>query len=136
MTGAVGCIMNVRGYQHWNTANTTQGIYLLFENGHKSAQTRCEVCSNLKKWTSAADVRLTTVFFINPIQDEGRRVRKAPLSVFSHVTSTNIGISSHNFLTFSLNPFATLVGNFKFEPRPPIRKSGFTGQILIKLRLW
>ena len=80
--GAVGCIMNARGYQHWNTANTTQGIYLLFENGHKSTQTRCEVCSNLKKWTSAADVRLTTVFFINPIQDGGGRVRKAPLSVF------------------------------------------------------
>ena len=45
--GAVGCIMNVWGYQHWNTANTTLDIYLLFENGHKSTQTRCKVCSNL-----------------------------------------------------------------------------------------
>ena len=34
--GAVGCIMNVWGYQHWNTANTTLDFYLLFINGHKS----------------------------------------------------------------------------------------------------
>ena len=33
---------------------------------------------------------------------------------FSPATSTNVGISSQNFLTFSFNPFATLVGNFKF----------------------
>ena len=45
--GAVGCIMNVWGYQHWNTANTTLDIYLLFENGHKSTQTKCKVCSKL-----------------------------------------------------------------------------------------
>ena len=45
--GAVGYIMNVWRYQHWNTANTTLDIYLLFENGHKSTQTRCKVCSNL-----------------------------------------------------------------------------------------
>ena len=35
---------------------------------------------------------------------------------FSAVTSTNVGISSKIFLTFSFNPFATLVGNFKFMP--------------------
>ena len=28
---AVGCIMNGWEYQHWNTANTTLDIYLLFE---------------------------------------------------------------------------------------------------------
>ena len=27
----VGCIMNVWGYHHWKTANTTLDIYLLFE---------------------------------------------------------------------------------------------------------
>ena len=43
--GPVGCVMNVWGYQHWNT---TLDIYLLFENGHKSTQTRCKVYSNLK----------------------------------------------------------------------------------------
>ena len=63
--GAVGCIMNVWGYQHWNTANTTLDIYLLFENGHKSTQTRCKVCSNLTKCTTTIDFRFTSVFFIN-----------------------------------------------------------------------
>ena len=33
--GPVGCIKNVWGYQHWNTANTTLDIYFLFENDHK-----------------------------------------------------------------------------------------------------
>ena len=61
----VGCIMNMWGYQHWNTANTTLNIYLLFENCHKSTQTRCKVCSNLTKCTTAIDFRLTSVFFIN-----------------------------------------------------------------------
>ena len=63
--GLVGCIMSVWGYQHWNTANTTLDIYLLFENGHKSTQTGCKVCSNLRKCTITIDFRLTSVFFIN-----------------------------------------------------------------------
>ena len=63
--GAVGCIMNVWGYQHWNTANTTQDVYLLFQNDHKSTQTRCKVCSNLTKCTATIYFRLTSVFFIN-----------------------------------------------------------------------
>ena len=62
--GAVGCMMNVWGYQHWNTANTSLRIYLLFENDHKSTQTRCEVCSNSAKCTTTIDFRLTSVFFI------------------------------------------------------------------------
>ena len=60
--GAVDCIMNVWGYQHWNIANTTLDINLLFENGHKSSQTRCKVCSNLTKCTTTIDFRLTSVF--------------------------------------------------------------------------
>ena len=64
-TMTADCIMNVWGYQHWNTANTTLDIYLLFENGHKSTQTRCKVCSNLTKCTTTIDFRLTSVFFIN-----------------------------------------------------------------------
>ena len=52
--------------------------------------------------------------FINPIHDGGRGGeggQKDPptLPVFSSVTSTNVGISPQNFLTFSFNPFATLV---------------------------
>ena len=63
--GPVGCIMNVWGYQHWNTANTTLDIYLLFEKGHKSTQTGCKVCLNLTKCTTTIDFCLTSVFFIN-----------------------------------------------------------------------
>ena len=48
---------------------------------------------------------------INPIQDRGGgggRLGGCPTS-FSSVTSTNIRISPQNFLTFSFNPFTTLV---------------------------
>ena len=61
---SVNCIMNVWGYQHWNTANNTLDIYLLFENSHKSTQTRCKVCSNLIKCTATIDFGLSRVFFI------------------------------------------------------------------------
>ena len=43
----------------------------------------------------------------NPIQDGGGK--KAPPTSFSPVTSTNVGISPKNFLTFSFNPFDRLV---------------------------
>ena len=62
--GPVGCIMNVWGHHHWNTAQTTLDIYLLFENGHKSTQRRCKVCSNLTKCSTRIDFCLTSVFFI------------------------------------------------------------------------
>ena len=62
---AVNCIMNVWGYQHWNTANITLDIYLFFVNSHKSSQTRCNVCSNLRKCTTTLDFRFTSAFFIN-----------------------------------------------------------------------
>ena len=45
--------------------NTTLDIYLLFENGHKSTQTRCKVCSKLTKCTTTMDFGFTSVFFIN-----------------------------------------------------------------------
>ena len=45
---------------------------------------------------------------VNPIQ-EGGGGKKANPTNFSPVTSTNVGISPQNFLTFSFNPFATLV---------------------------
>ena len=78
---------------------------------------------------------------------EGGAVQKGtPLTSFSPVTSTNVGFGSQNFLAFSFNPFLTLLQNFKFvpsasskllnlRPRPPLKKSDFSGQILIKLRL-
>ena len=49
---------------------------------------------------------------VNPIHDGGRQ-NALPTS-FSPVTSTNVGISPQNFLTFSFNPYATVVQNFKF----------------------
>ena len=39
-----------------------------------------------------------------------------PPTNFCPVTSTNVGISPQNFLTFSLNPFSTLLQNFKVVP--------------------
>ena len=48
----------------------------------------------------------TCAIHINPIQD-GVWVKRPP-TTFPPETSTNVGISSQNFLTFSFNPFATL----------------------------
>ena len=46
--------------------------------------------------------------------------QKAPLpfapTSFSHGNYKNVGISLQNFLTFSFNPFATLVQHFKAIP--------------------
>ena len=46
----------------------------------------------------------------------GVGVQKSPPIVFSPVNSTNVGMSPQNFLTFTFNPFDTLVLNFKFVP--------------------
>ena len=53
---------------------------------------------------------------------------------FFPITSANERISSKNFLTFTFNPFATLVLNFKAITSAS-QKIGFSCQILIKLRL-
>ena len=45
----------------------------------------------------------------NPIQDGGEQKWPPPPTSFSPVTSTNVGIRPKNFLTFSYNPFATLM---------------------------
>ena len=50
-----------------------------------------------------------SILKINPIQDGGRGCKKASPISFSHVTSTNVGISPKIFPTFSFNPFATLI---------------------------
>ena len=46
----------------------------------------------------------------------GEGGQKGPPTSFSPVTSTNVEFSPKNFLTFSFNPFPTLVQNFKFVP--------------------
>ena len=54
---------------------------------------------------------------LNPIQDGGGGAgQKGPPTSFFPVTSTNVGIDPYNFLTFSFDPFATLVQTFKFVP--------------------
>ena len=64
---------------------------------------------------------------LNPIQDGGEQ--KGPF--FFPVTFTNVGISPLNFLTFSFNPFVTLVRIkcqsqiIELEPRPPIKNADF-----------
>ena len=42
--------------------------------------------------------------------------KKAPPTSFSPATSTNVGISPQNFLTFSFNPFDRLVQSFYLVP--------------------
>ena len=82
-----------------------------------------------------------------PIQDGGKQ-KKPPLSpqTIFPVTSANVGLSPQNFLTFRFNPFCHTCVNFKAIPsaRPkllnfsleqPLKIMGFSGQILIKLRL-
>ena len=69
----INCSLQWLGWLHFecmripalNTANTTLGIYLLFENDHTSTQTRCKVCSNLTKCAITINFCLTSVFFIN-----------------------------------------------------------------------
>ena len=67
-----------------------------------------------------------------------------PPTSFSSVTSANVRIYPQNFLTFSFNPFATLKFQVRtlsqsqiieLEPRPLLKKSRFSAQILIKLKL-
>ena len=44
----------------------------------------------------------------NPIQVEQKAPLPSPTTSFSPVTSTNVGFSTANFLTFSFNPFSRL----------------------------
>ena len=46
----------------------------------------------------------------------GGETKRPVRTSFSPIPSTNVGISPQNFLTFSFNPFATLVQNFKLVP--------------------
>ena len=92
--------------------------------------------------------------YLNPIRDGddgvgegGRGCKKtSPRTSLSLCNFCKERISSQNFLTFSFSYFATLVQNFKFVPSAspkllnlnldhPSKKSSFSGQILIKLRL-
>ena len=54
--------------------------------------------------------------YFNPIQDKRGRGKQTLANSFFPVTSTNVRNRPQNFLTFSFNPFATLVYKFKFIP--------------------
>ena len=74
----------------------------------------------LKK-NSITALRLLTLF----------KMGGAKRTIFFPVTFTNVGISPLNFLTFSFNPFVTLVRIkcqsqiIELEPRPPIKNADF-----------
>ena len=79
---------------------------------------------------------------INPIQDGGGR-KKPPPTSFSPVTSTNVGLSPQNFLTNPLprwcktsRSYLVLVPNYWTWTKITSQKSGFSGEILVKLTLW
>ena len=57
-----------------------------------------------EKWTLRSQI-----CNLDPVQDGGGGGQKGPPTSFSSVTSTNVGISPQNILTFSFNPFHTLV---------------------------
>ena len=48
-------------------------------------------------------------------QRVGEGTKRRPTTSFSPVTSTNFEISSQNFLTFSSNPFTSLMYKFQFH---------------------
>ena len=48
-------------------------------------------------------------------QRVGEGTKRRPPTSFSPVTSTNFEISSQNFLTFSSNPFTSLMYKFQFH---------------------
>ena len=66
---ALSAFLYQHGWLHYecvrmSALDTTLDIYLLFENGHESTQTRCKVSSNLTKCTTTIDFRHSIVFFI------------------------------------------------------------------------
>ena len=57
--------------------------------------------------------------------------RTSQLTSFSSETSANAGVSPQNVLTFNFNPFP--VPNYWSWTKTTPQKSGFSGQILVKL---
>ena len=67
-----------------------------------------DTCAFVLTWLGTALLKTTGALF-NPIQDEGEKDPKMTLDQLFPVTSTNVEPSLQNFLTFSVNPFGTLV---------------------------
>ena len=109
--------------------------------GEHKSKLRTTYPIKIIKILRTASLGLNFTGSFNPIQDGGQK--GLPTS-FSPVTSTNTGIRPQNFLTFSFNSFwqtgvklqVCTQCQSRIEPRPPLKKSSFSDQILIKLRLW
>ena len=78
--------------QCYNLVRTLKNLYLLNQKNPKKTSTNHIM-----------------VFFTQTYSGQGS-------TSFSPVTSTNVGFGPQNFLTFSFNPFTTLVHNIKFVP--------------------
>ena len=61
----------------------------------------------LKKVKAAVKNKTGTTLILFRIV--GGEAKTVPIPVFSPITSTNVGISPQNFLTFNYNPFDRLV---------------------------
>ena len=73
---------------------------------------------------------------INPILD-GETKSPTHSTSFSPVTSTNVEISPQNFrYTGTKFQVCTQCQSLLIEPKPPLKKCGFSGQILMKFRFW
>ena len=78
--------------------NKVAGLQSLFFNKVAGLWHRCFLRTPL----------LLNCLHLNPIQDRGKQKAPPPTS-FSSVTSTNVGNSPKNFLTFSFKPFTVLL---------------------------
>ena len=86
------------------------------ESAHSPKQLKLESTTDV----FIGQVHKFQISYFNPIQNGwvgagGVREKKSPHTSFSPLTSTHVRVSSH-FLTFSFNPFATLMKNFKVIP--------------------
>ena len=81
----------------------------LLETGQVIILGKKYLCKRLSKNSCSVDLSVIKYTFFNPILDGGSGQKATPLSSFPPVTSTKVRISPQNFLTFSFNPFATLV---------------------------
>ena len=71
---------------------------------------RKQIFKNIKIYKfKQKNIEKNILIYFNPIQDGGGGGKKAPPTSFSPLTSTDVGISPQNFLTFIFDPFPALV---------------------------
>ena len=102
----VASVLNKRGASFKNYCLRSLKTFLVYADVFNFCKWICLksrflVSSLINLW--ALSFILFETIHINPIQNGGQ----APLTSFSSLSFTNVGISPQNFLTFSLNPFTT-----------------------------